>query len=200
MKSLRLTRSLAALAVALAAAFSPVAHAQASKAPAAPTKIEFLEEAYQLAWQSNPQPNYSKYEYLPAGETLARYENMLLLEQLSNGMDVTQVVRAQVESIKERKKTDSVAQFGGLIENPGTGEVLLDFLLSGHAEDGAIIVEWSAYRYSPVKAANGEPAVRLFGYSKRAYGSDAAMAFLEALDEQRDAFINAVVTAQVPRL
>jgi len=174
-----------------------IAPAQAAKNTPVPS-IEFLGDVYSLAWRSDPTPDYSKTEYLPEGEELPHYTNMLLLEWLSNGMDVTEVVRSQVEFIKERRPNDSLAQIGGLIENPSTGEVLLDFLLSGHTENGDLIVEWNAYRYTPHQGTDGRKAVLLFGYSKRAYGSDNAQAFFQDLDQNRATIIQEVVSSDSP--
>jgi len=188
---------LAALGLLMTLGLTAIAPAQAAANTPVPS-IEFLGDVYSLAWRSDPTPNYSKTEYLPEGEELPHYTNMLLVESLSNGMDVTQVVRSQVEFIKERQGNDSLAQIGGLIENPSTGEVLLDFLLSGQTENGDLIIEWNAYRYTPYQGADGKKAVLLFGYSKRVYGSDNAQAFFQELDQNRAAMIQEVVSSDTP--
>jgi len=162
--------------------------------------IEFLDQMYSLAWQSDPTPHYSKAEYLPEGEALPYYHNMLLVERVS-GISVTEAVRAQVEFLKQPGEGNADARILNLIENPGTGEVLLVFMLNAPDEERDMIVEWNAYRYSPYTADDGEPGVRLFGYSARNYGNDDSVYdFLDEIDidNPHSGRINAIVTAKIP--
>jgi len=198
-----LLRPLPSLALLLAAFFAPPSQAQTAAIQPVPHQIEFLNEVYRLAWRSDPTPNYSKTEYLPEDEELPYYYNMLLLEQVG-GISVTDVVRAQVEFLKELNESDEGA--GGskilnLMENPNTGEVLLVFVLSAPDEEREVIWEWNAYRYSPMQTANGEESVRLFGYSRRHYGNDESVYdFLEEIDvdNPNSEAVNAVAIAQIP--
>jgi len=188
---------LAALALVTTTLFAAASHAQMPTSESVPvSNIQFLDKTYHLAWRSDPAPNYSKTEYLPDGEKLPYYHNMLLVAQVS-GISVTDAMRVQVESLKNTKDT----RIMHLIENPGSGEVLLVFALSAPDEQHEVIWEWNAYRYSPVQASNGEQAVRLFGYSKRHYGNDESVYdFLENLDVDNPGSeaITAVAKAQIP--
>jgi len=190
------------LAVALTTALSPVAQTQAADAEPAPS-IEFLGETYSLAWSSDPAPHYSKVEYLPEGEGLPYYYNMLLVEQV-DGISLTDVVRAQVEFLKGLNESEEGADGSkilNLMENPNTGEVLLVFVLSAADEVREVIWEWNAYRYSPVQTTNGEESVRLFGYSRRHYGNDESVYdFLEEIDvdNPNSEAVNAALSAQLP--
>jgi len=197
--------SLAALALGLAVTFGigTTAKAQAAAETALAPSIEFLGEAYSLAWTSDPTRYYSKAEYLPEGEDLPYYYNMLLVDRV-DGMAVTDVVRAQVEFLKGLNESDEGADGAkilNLMENPSSGEVLLVFVLSAPDEEREVIWEWNAYRYSPVQTSDGEESVRLFGYSRRHYGNDASVYdFLEAIDvdNPNSEAINAVLSAQLP--
>jgi len=199
----RLLKSLlAGLAVALTTALSPVAQAQVADSEPAPS-IEFLGEVYSLAWSSDPTRYYSKAEYLPEGEDLPYYYNMLLLDQVSD-ISVTDAVRAQVEFLQGLNESEEGADGSkilNLMENPNTGEVLLVFVLSAPDEEREVIWEWNAYRYSPAQTTNGEESVRLFGYSRRHYGNDESVYdFLEAIDvdNPHSEAVNAVLSAQLP--
>jgi len=190
-------KSLAVLAFAFIASIS---HAT-EQAPV--SDIEFLDQTYALAWRSDPTPEYSKSEYLPADERLPYHRNMLLVERVS-GISVTDAVRAQVEHIKAfGQSEDGVtgARILGLFKKPGSEEVLLVFLLSAPDEQHEVIVEWNAYRYSPYTRADGQTGVRLFGHSARNYGNDDSVYdFLEKLDvdNMQSQRIHAVTSAKLP--
>jgi len=198
MNSIRpILKALTALAISAMATLAPLSQAQTTGTAAGPD-ISFLNNVYSLVWAADPTPNYSKSEYLPAGESLPYYNNMLLVERMS-GVSVTDTVRAQVRFIQERRETDAGAKIFDLIENPNTGEVLLVFALTAPDKDREIIWEWNTYRYSPVQTSNGERGVRLFGYSVRTYGNDERVYdFLEEIDNKRSEFINAVANAKIP--
>ncbi|SDT88668.1 hypothetical protein [Halopseudomonas salegens] len=162
-----------------------------------PPNIVFAETNYQLAWQSNPTPGYSKHEFLPQGQELPYYHNMLLVEQLTNGMTVPQVVQSQIELVTERKQSDPVAQHR-IMNNEQTGEFLLDFLLSAADSEHGTIIEWNVYRYIPQQSADGSEGVLLLGYSARAYGDEEGRSFLIELQESRPQIIQALVSLSVP--
>lgn len=188
----------AALAVTLLACLVTIPQAQSAQ-DAAPPSIVFSDTSYHLAWQSNPTPDYSKYEYLPQAQQLPYYHNMFMVEQLSNGMTVSQVVQSQIEFVTQRKQTDPVAQHR-IISNEATGEFLLDFLLSAEDPEQGTIIEWNAYRYIPQQDANGNQAVLLLGYSARAYGDEEGRSFLLGLQESRAQIIQALISTSVPQL
>jgi len=192
----RTCNALAALAFTLLATLASVGQARSAEtAPAA--RLAFADVTYHLAWHSEPAPDYAKYEYLPQDEELPHYRNMLLLERLTNGMGVADVVRSQVEFLNQRKESDPVVNHR-LINNESTGEYLLDFVLSGETQDGEAIIEWNAYRYSPWRSADGTQGVQLYGYSARAYGDDDGRDFLINLRETRPQIIQALASASVP--
>ena len=59
------------------------------------------------------------------------------------------------------------------------------------------MVEWNAYRYVPMTI-GGDPGVVLFGVSHRAYGPDAAKAFLQGLTDRRQTGLKALAEADLP--
>lgn len=169
------------------------AAAQATDHIGVPCPIAFAGETYVLAYRLKPSPGYTKQEYVPAGQTVRRYHRMVLVERLTGNVGVTGVVGAQIRMLKQRKLSDPLVNFE-LIENRARDEVILDFVLSGKAADGQIVVEWNAYRYS--RAARG--GVLLFGISHRAYGDAAARDFLGKLKALRPSRIAALAGAALP--
>lgn len=158
-----------------------------------PGPIEIAGDRYDLAWSSAPRPGYYKQEYLPAGETPGRHSRMVLLEVITNGVDVSGALRAQVASLNARKPNDPLVNMS-VIRNERNGEALLDFILSSKRSDGQYIVEWNAYRYMPL-AGGG---VVLFGLSRRAEGDAAARAFLGGLKGLRPQLVDAMARQSPP--
>lgn len=173
--------------------------AASTKAHPSPGHIAFGGRRFELAWHAAPQPGYIKLEYLPAGQRLPRYEDMLLIEHLSQGMDVAQVVRHQVDFLTERKRTDPTTQHR-LLKSDSGNEYLLDFLLSADDAELGQITEWNAYRYLSQPGPDGVPGVLLFAYSRRAYGGMPGIEFLRGLRDQKEQDIQALLASPVPRL
>lgn len=162
-----------------------------------PGPIVLGNHTYSLAWSAHPSAQYVKQEYLPTAQTPTHYEQMLLVERLQGNITVKDAVRAQLERLSQRLHSDSLLNMS-MIDNPATGETLLDFIVSGKGADGEMIVEWNAYRYAPLKREHGG-GVLLFGDSRRAYGDDNAAAFLKRLKHLRPDLINALAGAPLPR-
>jgi len=164
-----------------------------------PGPIALSGDSYALAWSSHPADNYIKQEYLPAGETPERYSRMLLVERVTGEIGAADAARAQIEALNQRKPTDPLLNMD-LLQNEAAGEVVLDFIVSSKDEAGEYIVEWNAYRYAPLAEGEAGPGVMLLGISHRAYGTDAAKAFLQGLPKLRSSEIEALVGAPLPEL
>ncbi len=160
-----------------------------------PGPIEFAGTPYRLAWSAKPAANYTKHEYLPQGQQPASYLDMVIIELLTSGLGVAEVVKSQVQSLEQRRGQDPLVNYQ-LLQNPNNSQVVLDFLISDQ-RSGTLTVEWNAYRYVPVAMPNGSQAVLLFAISRRHYG-DNASAFLKALKTRRTADIDALVKHVLP--
>ena len=189
----RIGLALLALGLMAAAAF-----AQATDRLGIPGPIDFEGEAYALAWSSQPSETYIKQEYLPAGQSAERYEQMILVETVTGGLAVMDAVRAQVNMLNQRKASDPLVNMD-VIQNEAAGEALLDFIVSSKDKDGQYIVEWNAYRYARYSDAGGNRGVMLFGVSRRAYGDDASKALLTQLKGLRPGRIRALTQVVLPR-
>ena len=161
-----------------------------------PVPIEFNGESYRLSWSSHPTPSYYKQEYLPPGQTVDRFQRMVLIEAIVRGTDINAAVTAQIGMLNKRKSTDPTVNFATL-KNPKNGEIILDFILSAQDSKGGDVVEWNAYRYAALKGKGGDSGVLLFGISRRAYGDDATD-FLRRLKAARPAEINALAAYPLP--
>lgn len=161
-----------------------------------PGPIAFDGQSYDLAWSSRPSASYVKHEYVPQGQTVTHFHDMLLVEFLQGDRKVADVVQTQMQKLNARKDRDPLVRMA-VIKNDTTGEMLLDFLMSDNT-NGELIVEWNAYRYARITNANGETGIGLFGISRRAYGNDNAKAFLTALKTRRPTQIDQLAKAPLP--
>lgn len=151
--------------------------------------LVFNNETYHLVWSSHPNSNYYKQEYLTKGDNLERFKTMLLLEVVTGNKDLKGVVGAKVAELKKMKETNPMVNYE-MIQNPNTGEYLLDFLLTSNTASGDIsIVEWNAYRYRLFTDKNGQSGIQLFAFSKRGY-APAVDPFLANLKTIRKDLVN----------
>ncbi|HTN62694.1 MAG TPA: hypothetical protein VL147_14290, partial [Devosia sp.] len=79
-------------------------------------------------------------------------------------------------------------------------EVILDFIVSSKDADGEYIVEWNAYRYASTETGEGQAGGMLFAISHRAYGNEAAKAFLSSLKAFKGSQVQALADAALPEL
>lgn len=192
------THPLAGLALASALVFAGASAALAQAATdslGVPGPITFQGEDYALAWTSQPSPVYIKQEYVPAGQQVETFEDMILVEAASGAISPLEAATFQMQSVEARKGSDPVANHQ-MISNDATGEVLLDFLISDLSAD-PIIIEWNAYRYVPLAKGEG---VALFAISRRGYGEDGAEAFMTGLSAMRNQAINDFVALELPAI
>lgn len=164
-----------------------------------PGPITFDGTDYLLSWSSQPNAQYTKQEYVPAGQSVENYDSMIMVEFLAAELTPLQMARAQVNMLNERKASDPLVNMD-LMQNEQTGEVLLDFIVSAKDEKGEYIIEWNGYRYASTQNAEGEAGGMLFAVSHRAYGNEAAQAFLGALRDFKGTQIEELSKVALPEL
>lgn len=185
-------RTMIAAAILALATTQPAA-SQATDRIGVPGPIEFAGTDYRLSWVSEPSGEYVKQEYVPAGQDPKTYTEMMLIEYLKGDVQPVQAAGQQVKMLQARKASDPLVNMN-VIRNDKTGEVLLDFIMSGQDPGGRTIVEWNAYRYARTDA-----GLVLFAVSRRAYGDDARK-FLEGLKSARRETIDALAQASMPKI
>jgi hypothetical protein len=184
----------AALAAFALSGLVPAAKAQdARDRLGIPGPLTFDGESYALAWSSQPSPNYTKQEYLPAGQATGSYASMLLVEVVEGEITVEAALGAQLRLLNARKGSDPLVNFSA-IRNRKTGEAMLDFIIGGRTPQGAAIAEWNAYRYAPRR----QGGVMLFAISRRAYGEADIRAFLARLKDERPGLVNRLAQQTLP--
>lgn len=125
-----------------------------------PGPLEFDGKSYALAWSSRPTENYMKHEYVPSGQAVETYAQMLLLETVTGNIKVIDAVRRQVDLLNKRKGSDPLVNMS-VMKNEVGDEMLLDFIVSSRDAKGEYVVEWNAYRYAPYSDGSGKAGVLL---------------------------------------
>lgn len=194
-----LVRLAASALVAMGLVTAPALAQDVADPLGVPGPIAFDGKEYLLAWSSQPTPDYTKQEYVPAGDSVETYDSMIMVEFIVADLTPLDMAAAQVDVLNERKASDPLVNMD-LIQNDQTGEVLLDFIVSSRDQNGQIIVEWNAYRYASAETTDGEMGGLLFAVSHRAYGDDASRAFMTKLSALRTEQLQALASAPLPAL
>ncbi len=194
-----LVRLAASALVAMGLVTAPALAQDVADPLGVPGPIAFDGKEYLLAWSSQPTPDYTKQEYVPAGDSVETYDSMIMVEFIVADLTPLDMAAAQVDVLNERKASDPLVNMD-LIQNDQTGEVLLDFIVSSRDQNGQTIVEWNAYRYASAETTDGEMGGLLFAVSHRAYGDDASRAFMTELSALRTEQLQALASAPLPAL
>ena len=137
-------------------------------------------QVYRLAYVAAPAANgHVLQEYLPAGQQLESYTEMLLLNHVPVQATPLQFAQHKYQEIQARRAGGDALANGELLEGPD-GSAVLDFVMSATLPDGRLVVEWNAYHYRQQAA-----GITLTALSRRAYGEEQATAFLRGLKERR---------------
>lgn len=163
-----------------------------------PGPIVFNKVSYILASSHETNHIYYIQEYLPAGDDFDKYTNMILVEVLRDSGELKKFVLKKAATIENRRRTDLIANYK-LFEMPGSGEFILDFILSNKRNNEVEVIEWNCYRYKTILDARGRKAIALFGFSIRAYKDD-AMEFMKKFKFTREELISQIAKFEFPNL
>jgi len=152
---------------------------------------------YKLSWSSHPDAGYYKEEFMPAGQTSAKFTNMILLDAVTPVADINHAVDGKLAELAELQKTNRYIFFREL--DAPAGERIIDFTITANGADGKTpaIAERNVYRYRQFTGKDGSKGLLLFGVAERAYGS-AIPAFLDKLKTSRDKLVALVRSFTIP--
>lgn len=152
-------------------------------------------QAFHFAWSSHPVPHFYKQEYLPDGQALPGYDQMLMIDVLLGEAGPQELFQAKLAELDARTAADPLVNYDWLVKEDGSA-YLLDFVLSGRTASGQLIVEWNAYRYEALPG-----GVVMLGISRRGYGDEGARGFLaDELKSRRQAWISELAGLEMPRI
>lgn len=143
--------------------------------------IKYCDSQYYLVWSTNPIENYYYLqEYLPNGESLEHYNQMLSISVIFWDKSPEEAVQAKIDELEIRKKTDPVTNY---IVAENNGEYILEFIVSDSDSETFTTVEVNVHHYKQMTI-NERKAVVLCFYSARAYGDD-IKPFIQSIPEKR---------------
>jgi hypothetical protein len=159
--------------------------------------LTFGNSQLELAWSDKPNKNYYIQEYIPKGEQVESFNQMLTIYVVTKDISAESELQQKVNWLNERKKSDAICNYQ-ISKSPDGKEFILDFLV-GESKDGKMtIVEFNVYRYKNIKI-EGQNALLASAYSKRSYG-DGITPFLTNLRADRNLYLNEMISLSLPSL
>ena len=158
--------------------------------------LEFNQTNFKLVWTDHPNDNYYIQEYLPDGEKVESFNQMLTIHLFDTDIETKDAVGQKVKELTERKKTDAVCNYQ-VTESPDGKEFIVDFLLGESKNDKMTIVEFNVYRYKQIEISKKKKAIIVYAYSKRSYG-DEITNFFKTLKADRTNYLNQMISADIP--
>ena len=159
--------------------------------------LTFSNTKLELAWSDKPSENYYVQEYIPNGEQIGNFKQMLTVHLFTSATIPEAAVQQKAKWLVERKKTDAICNYQ-ITESPDGKEFILDFLV-GESKDGKMtIAEFNVYRYQRIEV-EGKDALLVSAYSKRSYG-DNITPFLTTLGADRNFYLNEMISFSLPSL
>lgn len=159
---------------------------------------KFNKTKFELKWTAQPNENYYVQEYLPKGESLESFNQMLTCNLFVTDLPIEKAVQQKIKELKKRQKTDSSCKFL-VTESPDGKEFIVDFLM-GESKDGLMsVVEFNVYRYKQVKIDKNKNGLLVFAYSKRSYGEDITP-FYSSLKTDRAKHLNEMISFELPKI
>lgn len=159
-----------------------------------PGPIEFDGVTYNLAWSKPSQNGYYIQEYLPEGQNIDQYTDLLILDYDTDTSEtMEQAVKRKIKWVEDRKRTDLAANYK-VIKNEEKNEYLVDLIIT----EGQI-VEWDAIRYVEYRENGKYIGMSTFTLSKRAYG-DNMLPFMEGFRPERKRLISEFISIPIPKV
>jgi hypothetical protein len=158
--------------------------------------LDFAETNFNLVWTDKPNDTYYIQEYLPEGEKLENFNQMLTIHLFVTNINTKDAVGQKIKELTERKKTDKICNYQ-VNESPDGKEFLVDFLLGESKNDEMTIVEFNVYRYKQIEISKKKKAIIIYAFSKRSYGEDITE-FFKTFQSDRIDYLNEMISIDIP--
>lgn len=161
-----------------------------------PGPLKFHDVEYKLVSSGHPNEIYYLQEYLPEGESLEHF-NQMLTEYLFNSedLDLKAAVDIKVQELEERKHTDPKCVYK-VTESPDGKEIILEFFISQNL-DGENFEQFNLFHYRQIEMSDGKKAINIMAFAKRIYGN-AIESFFKTFDEERKAHFYEIIAVEKP--
>lgn len=163
-----------------------------------PGPLQFNNTSFLLVWSEKPNDNYYVQEYLPKGDTLEHFNQLLTLSVLITSITPEQGVNIKMAELEERKKTDPTCKYD-VVKSPDGKEWIIDFTMGESKDNLMTIAEFNVYRYKQVELKKKQMALVLYSYSTRGYGKN-IVPFYKKLKQERANWINTMIEVKIPKI
>lgn len=158
--------------------------------------LSFGKTSFNLAWTDHPKDSYYIQEYLPSGEKLANFSQMLTIHLFATDIEPKDAVAQKIKELTKRKEMDALCNYQ-VNESPDGKEFILDFLVSESKDNKMTITEFNVFRYKQINVEGAKKAIIVYAYSKRAYANDITP-FLKSLAKERAECLNSMISSEIP--
>jgi hypothetical protein len=160
--------------------------------------LEFNKTNFKLFWANKTNDNYYVQEYLPDGEKLENFNQMLTIHLFNTDIKTEAAVGQKIKELTLRKKTDSTCNYQ-VTESPDGKEFIVDFLIGEKKENKIAILEFNIYHYKQIDISENKKAIIVYAYSKRNYGDDVDD-FFKRLKNDRINYLNQMISTNIPKV
>ncbi len=155
--------------------------------------IEYCGTEYYLAWSDKDQDSFFLQEYLPKGESLDHFNQMVTVWVLFiDAPPPLDAIKYQIMELEQNKKTDPIIDYK--VTNY-KGEYILEFIVSDSDKGELSTVELNIQYYKQMTI-NGKNATVLCYYACRAYGDD-IKPFIQSIPEKRNALYEGMINLDI---
>jgi hypothetical protein len=158
--------------------------------------LVFDKTNFNLVWSDKPSEIYYIQEYLPDGEKLESFSQMMTIHLFETDLKTSDAVEQKVKELTERKKTDPICNYQ-VTKSPDGKEFIVDFLLGESKDNKMTIVEFNIYRYKQIETSKNKEGIIVYAFSKRSYGEDIS-SFFKTLKVDRDNYLNQMISTDIP--
>jgi len=160
--------------------------------------LEFDSTNFHLVWSDKADFNYFIQEYLPEGENVESFNQMLAIHFLETDIGLEKAVGLKINELKEREKTDPLVKYK-IFKNADKTEYIIDFIVGEHEGEYTNIIELNFHRYKEINLSKKRKALILFAYSKRAYKND-TYTFMQNLASYREKYLKEITSTTLPEV
>lgn len=160
--------------------------------------LTFNQTSFNLTWTQKSSDTYYIQEYLPKGETVDHFHQMMSIFLLAGDTQLKNAVQQKINELNNRKKIDATCNYM-VTNNPDKTEYIVDFVLGKSKNNKTDIEEINIYRYKQVDLGENRKGILVYAYSKRAYGDDITP-FFQNLSNDRINLINTMISSEIPTI
>jgi hypothetical protein len=156
--------------------------------------LVFNETVFNLAWTAHPDETYYAQEYLPEGENVETFDQMLAVHVFLRDIKPKEAVFEKAIQISTKLGKNSLVYFSGSADEK---TYVLDFVVEEKKFGKRVLVEYDLYRYQEIDLGNEKTALMVIMYCKRSYGSDTKR-FLKTLGDYKQGYRDEMSNMEIP--